>query len=270
MYDGEEVVPEVEEITVVHTGQLHGGAPKRAFQQIQVDSVYIRDGVIVYDKADHEVLQHFAWKKDDTPARIKMPKNESVINTAIASLASKRDGIVKAIPQDLKDSRVNVATFTARVLCGMDVPEGHVVVPINHERRDTRANNLAIAAGEGKNFKAPANIYWPEALNNKISWDGDILRILPRGLLICEVDKVFTVHYPKDDKKCKTATKSIEDVQVFVTKYMDYIKSDWPNNSPFKGWKCLDPIADEALKSDWRTANEYYTEMVESYKNITK
>jgi hypothetical protein len=236
----------------------------------QVDSVYIRDGAILYDKADHEVLQHFAWKKEDIPARIKMPKNECVINASLVSLASKRDYAVKAIPQDLNDSRVNLATFIARVLYGMDVPEGHVVVPINHVRLDTRASNLAIAVGEGKNFKAPANIYWPEALNNKISYEGDILRILPRGLLICEVDKVYTVHYPKNDKKQKTQTKSIEDVQVFVTKYMDYIKSDWPNNSPFKGWKCLDPIAEEALKLDWKTANEYYTEMVESYKSLTK
>jgi hypothetical protein len=51
---------------------------------------------------------------------------------------------------------------------------------------------------------------------------------------------------------------------------MDLINDDWPNNSPFKDWKALDPNVDKALRLDWQTANDYYTNMVESYYTLKK
>jgi hypothetical protein len=64
-----------------------------------------------------------------------------------------------------------------------------------------------------------------------------------------------------------TASKPA-DVTKLVAKYMDYVKSDWPENSPFKGWKALDPVAHQALSSDWSSAYAYYADMVLSYKRI--
>jgi hypothetical protein len=242
-------------------------------------NIHVRDGGIIYDMVDHNVMQCFSWKpvQDGFP-KIKIPKKEAAVNIALSSRYDVTKVGLNAIPEDLKESRVNVGTFVARVLYGMEVPEGYCVVPINHEQLDIRKNNLAIVCGDIKNFKG-ASLCWPKALEGKIKYASNVLSMLSRGLMLSEMEGVYTLYYkkpqvngkkPRNPHKASFGLHSIEEIEEFVKEYMDLINDDWPNNSPFKDWKALDPNVDKALRLDWQTANDYYTNMVESYYTLKK
>ena len=162
------------------------------------------------------------------------------------------------------DQKVHVGQFVVEALLNVRVPEGHVVVPINHVRADVRVANLAIAEGEGKNFKSPLSICWPPELASE-----QLCEVIPRGLNQSVDNKsgkwLLSYHCAVKDAKVKLPlAKDAQEVAGRVAQYENAVMADWPLQSPFRKLvKPLDPEAAEAFR-EWKTANAYYVHMVTS------
>lgn len=239
------------------------GAPKRIGQTVISDDVCrvsgCNGGGVLYDAMYAPVLGQFSWSA--TESRIKIPRSPTALNNALASLG------LGAIPPNLVDQKVQVAQFVVEVLLGRSVPEGHVVVPINHVRADVRVANLAIAEGEGKNFKTPMSTRWPEELVQAMG------EVIPRGLHVSADVRgggwilSFDCAVKNAKRKLLPVARSAGDVADRVAEYEAIVEKDWPLQSPFRRLGTpLDPRAVEALLKDWKTANAYYVEMAISCK----
>lgn len=237
------------------------GAPKRVGQAVVSNDVCkvsgSNGGDVMYDATYAPVLSQFSWSASEP--RIKIPRSKTALNSALSRLG------LGAIPPSLNEQKLQVAQFVAEVLLQRSVPEGHVVVPINHIRADVRVANLAIAEGEGKNFRMPVSIRWPAELA-----DPTLGEVIPRGLNVSVDGKsggwllTFDCAVKNIKRKLLPIVKNAKDAAERVAEYEKIIMTDWPLQSPFRKLVMpLDPRAVEAFK-EWKTANAYYVEMVTS------